>query len=85
MTDVHRPHNATFDWNDVPSSHLNSKGFELLSGSQIDDVLVNPATSLQEFLVQQVEDDLGLGLRVHRNAEVVRVPGRDANVTCVEE
>jgi hypothetical protein len=48
-------------------------------------VLVNPATSLQEFLVQQVEDDLGLGLRVHRNAEVVRVPGRDANVTCVEE
>ena len=64
-------------------THVNFEVPQLLPRREVDDVLVNPCPSLQQLLVQEMEDDLGARLGVHGHAEVVRVTGRDAHVTWV--
>jgi hypothetical protein len=60
--------------------YLNGKVFELLPGSQIDEVFVDAGLSLQELLVQKVENDFCSRFCIDRYSKVIRMSGRYANM-----
>ena len=63
-------------------THLDGEVLQLLSGREIDDVLVDAGAPLEQFLVQQEEDDARVRLGVDGDAKVVRVARGDADVAC---